>query len=139
MVAHMEVSQSKQEQSNKFPPEFSGNLIGGLIETVEKNQPSKTPFTPGPWRVYQEQLHYYSIGTDYAKDRGHDQNVVRMVRKEANAKLMAKAPEMADATKSLLQVLKDLQAGIIWSRTNDDINAAMANAERILREAGVSL
>jgi hypothetical protein len=59
-------------------------------------------FTPGPWHVYQEKPHYYSVGTDYAHDRGRDQNIVRDVRKEANARLMAAAPEMFDALVGLL-------------------------------------
>jgi hypothetical protein len=52
------------------------------------------PHTPGPWRVYQEKPHYYSVGTDYAHDRGHDCNIVRDVRCEANARVMAAAPEL---------------------------------------------
>lgn len=59
-------------------------------------------FTPGPWHVYQEKPHYYSIGTNYAHDCGHDQNIVRDVRKEANARLMAASPKMFAAISRFL-------------------------------------
>jgi len=58
-------------------------------------------YTPGPWRVYQEKPHYYSVGTNYVHDRGHDSNVVRDVRNEANACLMAAAPELLEALEEL--------------------------------------
>ncbi len=59
-------------------------------------------FTPGPWRVYQEKPHYYSVGTDYAHDRGRDQNIVRDVRNESNARLMAAAPELMKALRNIV-------------------------------------
>jgi hypothetical protein len=60
------------------------------------------PHTPGPWRVYQEKPHYYSVGTDYAHDRGHDCNIVRDVRCEANARVMAAAPELLKQLEALV-------------------------------------
>jgi hypothetical protein len=65
------------------------------------------PHTPGPWKVYQEKPHYYSVGTDYAHDRGHDCNIVRDVRCEANARIMAAAPEMLEALEAALGWIRD--------------------------------
>ena len=51
-------------------------------------------FTKGPWKAERNQSFSYSIHTDYVHDRGHDCNVIREVRCEANAFLVAAAPEM---------------------------------------------
>jgi hypothetical protein len=66
------------------------------------------PHTPGPWRVYQEKPHYYSVGTDYAHDRGHDCNVARDIRCEANARIMAAAPELLKTLESIAETLDKL-------------------------------
>jgi hypothetical protein len=82
------------------------------------------PHTPGPWRVYQEKPHYYSVGTDYANDRGHDCNIVRDVRCEANARLMATAPELLTQLKALVVQIE--HAGLI---VPPGVSAAIAKAE----------
>jgi hypothetical protein len=64
------------------------------------------PHTPGPWKVYQEKPHYYSVGTDYAHDRGHDCNIVRDIRCEANARIMAAAPELLKQLEALVNQIK---------------------------------
>ena len=61
-------------------------------------------FTKGPWKAHRNESFSYSIGTDYAHDRGHDCNVIREVRCEANAFLVAAAPEMFDALQTLMQL-----------------------------------
>lgn len=72
------------------------------------------PHTPGPWRVYQEKPHYYSVGTDYAHDRGHDCNIVRDIRCEANARVMAAAPELLDALEAIRNSARDGRAIPEW-------------------------
>jgi hypothetical protein len=82
------------------------------------------PHTPGPWKVYQEKPHYYSVGTDYAHDRGHDCNIVRDIRCEANARVMAAAPELLDALEASLPNLE--WANIHGSRCEELLNQTKA-------------
>jgi len=58
--------------------------------------------TPGPWKATRNQSFSYSIHTDYVHDRGHDCNVVREVRCEANALLIAAAPELLRESKRVI-------------------------------------
>lgn len=62
---------------------------------------------PGPWAVYQERPHYYSIRTDYAHNRGCDQNIVRDIRRKSNAVIMAAAPELLKVLKTLVHQLEN--------------------------------
>jgi hypothetical protein len=65
--------------------------------------------TKGPWKAERNASFCYSIQTDYAHDRGHDCNVVREVRCEANARLIAAAPELLIALKQMVQQLEGAQ------------------------------
>jgi hypothetical protein len=92
------------------------------------------PHTPGPWKVYQEKPHYYSVGTDYANDRGHDCNIVRDIRCLANARIMAAAPELLIALKQLVKQLEGAQVSDNESGDNRPMPipfalAAIAKAE----------
>lgn len=57
--------------------------------------------TKGPWKATRNASFSYSIGTDYAHDRGHDCNIVREVRCEANALLIAASPELLRSAKQV--------------------------------------
>jgi len=59
-------------------------------------------YTKGPWRAERQKSFSYSIHTDYIHDRGHDCNIVREVRCEANAFLIAAAPQLLEALKRLV-------------------------------------
>lgn len=59
--------------------------------------PTKSPIRP--WHVYQEKPHYYSIGGKNSS--GDSFNVVRDVRREDYARLIAAAPEMLAALKAV--------------------------------------
>jgi hypothetical protein len=59
--------------------------------------------TKGPWKAERNASFSYSIQTDYVHDRGHDCNVVREVRCEANAFLISAAPELLDALQAAQQ------------------------------------
>jgi hypothetical protein len=93
--------------------------------------------TKGPWRVYQEKPHYYSIGTDYADDRGHDQNIVRDVRRESNARLMAASPQLLKAVKALLTAYEQLMPGLAHIAVKDyaNINQAPILARQAIEAA----
>lgn len=60
--------------------------------------------TPGPWKAQRLESFSYAIHTDYVHDRGHDCNIVREVRCEANALLIAAAPELLDALETLFDI-----------------------------------
>ena len=90
--------------------------------------------TKGPWRVYQEKPHYYSIRTDWAHDRGHDQNIVRDVRRESNARVMATAPELLEVLKTIVSQLhntcvSDMDSGDACCVSIDTAKAVIAKAE----------
>ena len=101
--------------------------------------PTKQAWTPGPW-----ELHYSlsdgafsvieNVGDFVIAQRNRHQ--LRSEECQANAKLIAKAPEMAEALKECMELIDSLQRGIIWSRQHQDVTAAKVHAERILREAG---
>jgi hypothetical protein len=59
-------------------------------------------FTKGPWIAERQKSFSYAIHTNYVHDRGHDCNVVREVRCEANALLIAAAPDMFVALAKLV-------------------------------------
>ncbi len=66
----------------------------------------KTKHTPGPWKIaqqYKDEANYpigsYRIGTD--KRDGHDVAVVQCVYKEANARLIAAAPDLLRALEEI--------------------------------------
>ena len=95
-------------------------------------------YVKGPWKVYQEQPHYYSIGTDYVNDRGRDQNIVRNVRREANARLMAAAPEMLEALKHIAEALRGAQ--VCDNETGDNIPVdRLGIVELIAKAEGVQV
>lgn len=94
-------------------------------------------WTPGPWRIT------HQTSSDFAWDIVVDGHVLatagctRDVNSEiaANAKLIAKSPEMATVLASLIEWEKDY-------RTRNNLGTVQphpfADAERILKEAGVT-
>ena len=89
---------------------------------------------PGPWKVYQERPHYYSIGTDYVNDHGRDQNIVRDIRCESNARVMAAAPELLDVLKKIVSQLhrtcvSDMDSGDACCVAVDEAKRIIAKAE----------
>jgi len=59
------------------------------------------PFTRGPWKAVRNQSFSYTINTHDVRGRGYDCNVVREVRCEANAFLIAAAPDMYAALEKI--------------------------------------
>lgn len=68
-----------------------------------KTETKKMTFTPGPWSIHAGDLpfHFNVSQTFRENKRGNltAVNVVRNVRKEANARLIAAAPELLEAVK----------------------------------------
>lgn len=89
--------------------------------------------TKGPWRAERQKSFSYSIHTDYAHDRGHDCNIVREVRCEANAFLIAAAPELLESLKEFV-ALANFDANTL-PKTNEEWDAMVAKAEAVIRKA----
>lgn len=95
-------------------------------------------WTPGPWRIT------HQTSSDFAWDIVVDGHVLatagytRDVNSEiaANAKLIAKAPELVESLKEFV-ALANFDADTI-PKTGEEWDAMVAKAERILKEAGVT-
>ena len=61
---------------------------------LDRSTAERPPFTPGPWSYHREPELHYRIGT--RKRDGHDTATVQVVFREANARLVAKTPELYD-------------------------------------------
>jgi len=96
--------------------------------------------TPGPWKIaqqYKDEANYpigaYRIGTD--KRDGHDVAVVQCVYREANARLIAAAPELLLALKELLQTAPAFLPESADKWAIDDYAEALKNATKAIAKA----
>lgn len=62
-------------------------------------------FTKGPWKATRVGAFSYQISTDHPQGHANFGIIVREVRSEDNARLIAAAPELAEALQSLLDVI----------------------------------
>lgn len=86
--------------------------------------------TKGPWRAERQKSFSYSIQTDYIHDRGHDCNVVREVRCEANAFLIAAAPELLEALRELVAISGEANIPLVNAHAVRQMGKFMAATEK---------
>lgn len=94
--------------------------------------------TKGPWVAERQKSFSYAIQTNYVHDRGHDCNVVREVRCEANAFLIAASPELLDALKELVAISGEANIPLVNAhavRQMGKFMAAMDKAKAVIAKA----
>lgn len=69
---------------------------------------SKTPWTPGPWRLNAgNEIVVMDVGREIARARCGGLSGIKLDEAEANARLIAAAPEMAEAIHDWVAYLSD--------------------------------
>ena len=84
--------------------------------------------TLAPWKVIEAHRGYIIEATDYA----YDVAVVRTAGNhdnEANAQLIAAAPDLLEALKALLEAVDDVSDDFGWPLATDKARAAIDKAE----------
>jgi hypothetical protein len=110
-------------------------LIGRDAPSTDREDRTAQPHTPGPWSIVE-----YGDGDSLVIHAGDDWRVCFMAtpgespgamqRIEANARLIASAPELLEALKELLQTVDaQYRAGLRWDpETVERARAAIAHA-----------
>jgi len=86
--------------------------------------------TPGPWRVKDVQPDAWT--RQVWTDESHGSVMIATtggIDKEANAALIAAAPDMYEALEAVRAIIPQHNAGTPWARAADKIHAALAKAE----------
>jgi len=104
---------------------------------------NETKFTPGPWKAIRDPLHYGSLSTVYAGSTEEKAGIGAQMlvqvggwsnptEQEANAHLIAAAPELYEALEEIIQDVQQTSTGDItgtgcWEAL-DKARAALAKA-----------